>query len=52
MGSLAGLRAVVTGGAGSALRSSPLFTLLEVDITDGITVDGPVDWVRHLASPA
>jgi len=83
MSSVAGLRAVVTGGAGfvgswvcqrlvergaevvcvdnfatgcrrnlEALESSPRFSLREADVTDGLTVEGPVDWVLHLASPA
>jgi dTDP-glucose 4,6-dehydratase len=81
--SLAGLRAVVTGGAGfvgswtcqrlvesgaevvcvdnlatgcrenvAALEASPRFMFRQLDITDGLAVDGRVDWVLHLASPA
>jgi dTDP-glucose 4,6-dehydratase len=34
------------------LREHPGFTLIEADVCDGVEVDGPVDWVLHLASPA
>jgi dTDP-glucose 4,6-dehydratase len=30
----------------------PCFELLEQDLCDGVEVDGEVDWVLHLASPA
>ena len=36
----------------AALEPSPLFTFREIDVTDGLTVAGRVDWVLHLASPA
>jgi dTDP-glucose 4,6-dehydratase len=34
------------------LASSPRFTLARHDVTQEIDVDGPLDWVLHLASPA
>jgi dTDP-glucose 4,6-dehydratase len=34
------------------LRSRAGFTLLTQDLTEGLDVDGEVDWVLHLASPA
>lgn len=36
----------------AGLLSHPAFELREVDVSDGFTVDGPVDAVLHLASPA
>jgi dTDP-glucose 4,6-dehydratase len=33
-------------------RDSPGFELLEADVSAGLPVDGAVDWVLHLASPA
>jgi nucleoside-diphosphate-sugar epimerase len=50
-----GQRAVVTGGAGflgSHLTASMLFTLINRDITDGLDISGPAEYVFHLASPA
>jgi dTDP-glucose 4,6-dehydratase len=34
------------------LRSSPRFELVVADVADGVEVDGPLDAVLHLASPA
>ena len=34
------------------LEESPGFRLLDQDVSAGLAVDGPVDWVLHLASPA
>jgi dTDP-glucose 4,6-dehydratase len=34
------------------LNDDPGFTFLEADVIDGLTVDGPVDAVLHMASPA
>ena len=34
------------------LRDSPRFALVDQDVSTGLDVDGPVDWVLHLASPA
>ena len=34
------------------LESSPAFGFLDADVSEGLSVDGPVDWVMHLASPA
>jgi len=34
------------------LEAHPRFTLLECDVTEPFTLDGPVDYVMHLASPA
>jgi len=36
----------------AAVMSNPSFELRQADISDGFTVDGPVDAVLHLASPA
>jgi len=36
----------------SPLTASPLFTLINRDITEGLDVGGPVEYVFHLASPA
>lgn len=32
--------------------SSPKFTLIEQNVSDGIFIDGPVDFIFHMASPA
>lgn len=44
----------ITGSPGnvSPLTASPLFTLINCDITGGLDVGGPVEYVFHLASPA
>ena len=44
----------ITGSPGnvSPLTASPLFTLINGDITEGLDVGGPVEYVFHLASPA
>ena len=44
----------LTGRAANVehLADDPGFTLVEHDVIDGIPVDGPVDAVLHLASPA
>jgi len=34
------------------LRSDPHFTYLQADVVEPLAVDGPVDVVYHLASPA
>jgi dTDP-glucose 4,6-dehydratase len=34
------------------LEGSARFTFVEGDVSDGLDVSGPVDWVLHLASPA
>jgi dTDP-glucose 4,6-dehydratase len=34
------------------LLSRPGFSVLEQDVSDGLPVEGPVDWVLHLACPA
>jgi dTDP-glucose 4,6-dehydratase len=34
------------------LESSPAFGFVDADVSVGLDVDGPVDWVMHLASPA
>jgi dTDP-glucose 4,6-dehydratase len=34
------------------LESRPGFEFIDTDVTAGLDVDGPVDWVLHLASPA
>ncbi len=36
----------------SAARSSDRFTMREADVSRGLEVDGPVDWLFHLASLA
>lgn len=36
----------------SHLTASPLFTLINHDVTDGLTVEGPAEYVFHLACPA
>jgi dTDP-glucose 4,6-dehydratase len=36
----------------AALRGNDGFTFLEQDVSVGLSVPGPVDWVLHLASPA
>ena len=36
----------------SALEGRPGFELVEQDVSEGLPVDGPVDWVLHLACPA
>jgi dTDP-glucose 4,6-dehydratase len=35
-----------------ALEGNPKFTFRECDVTQYLDVDGPLDWVMHLASPA
>ena len=44
----------ITGSPGnvSPLTASPLFTLINGDIIEGLDVGGPVEYVFHLASPA
>jgi dTDP-glucose 4,6-dehydratase len=44
----------ITGSPGNVahLTASPLFTLINRDITEGLDVGGPVGYVFHLASPA
>ncbi|HET6561997.1 MAG TPA: UDP-glucuronic acid decarboxylase family protein [Marmoricola sp.] len=43
----------VTGSPDNVAHlESPGFQLLEQDLCDGLVVDGGVDWVLHLASPA
>jgi dTDP-glucose 4,6-dehydratase len=44
----------LTGSSGnvSALLGEDGFTLVEQDVSAGLSVEGPVDWVLHLASPA
>jgi dTDP-glucose 4,6-dehydratase len=34
------------------LEGTPGFHLVDQDVSTGLTIDGPVDWVLHLASPA
>ncbi|MBI2868055.1 MAG: SDR family oxidoreductase [Chloroflexi bacterium] len=34
------------------LRSNPRFCFIQADVTQPLSVDGPFDWVLHLASPA
>jgi dTDP-glucose 4,6-dehydratase len=34
------------------LEASARFTFVEADVSDGLDVPGPVNWVLHLASPA
>jgi dTDP-glucose 4,6-dehydratase len=34
------------------LSDEPAVDVLEQDVSEGLEVDGPVDWVLHLASPA
>jgi len=34
------------------LASNRAFRLVEADVSEGLDVDGPVDWVLHLACPA
>ncbi len=36
----------------SALEGRPGFELVEQDVCEGLPVDGPVNWVLHLACPA
>jgi dTDP-glucose 4,6-dehydratase len=36
----------------SALEGRPGFELVEQDVSEGLPVEGPVDWVLHLACPA
>ena len=36
----------------SALEGRPGFELVEQDVSEGLAVEGPVDWVLHLACPA
>jgi dTDP-glucose 4,6-dehydratase len=36
----------------ASVASRPGFTLVEHDVTEYIQLDGPLDWVVHLASPA
>ncbi|MFG3051506.1 NAD-dependent epimerase/dehydratase family protein [Kitasatospora sp. NPDC048239] len=36
----------------AGLIDSPLFRLVEADVSEPFTVEGPVDYVAHLASPA
>jgi dTDP-glucose 4,6-dehydratase len=36
----------------AALRTNDGFTFLDQDVSVGLSVPGPVDWVLHLASPA
>ncbi len=36
----------------AALAGAPRFRLVRHDVTEYITLDGPLDWVLHLASPA
>jgi dTDP-glucose 4,6-dehydratase len=36
----------------SHLMASPLFTLINRDVTDGLAIEGPAQYVFHLASPA
>jgi dTDP-glucose 4,6-dehydratase len=45
---------LVTGSRDNVagLAARPGFTLLEQDVSAGLEVDGPVDWVLHLACPA
>jgi dTDP-glucose 4,6-dehydratase len=45
---------LLTGDAGNVerLRSEERFRFAQVDVTTRFEVDGPVDWVLHLASPA
>jgi dTDP-glucose 4,6-dehydratase len=44
----------VTGSADNVrdLQDAPGFHLLDQDVSTGLDVDGEVDWVLHLASPA
>ena len=34
------------------LEGTPGFHLVDQDVSTGLTIGGPVDWVLHLASPA
>jgi dTDP-glucose 4,6-dehydratase len=45
---------LVTGSRDNVagLAARPGFSLLEQDVSAGLEVDGPVDWVLHLACPA
>jgi dTDP-glucose 4,6-dehydratase len=45
---------LITGSAANIehLAASPSFTLIDRDITEGFSIDGEVDYVFHLASPA
>ncbi len=45
---------IVTGAPSnvSELDGHERFELLNLDVSDGLDVQGPVDWVLHLASPA
>ena len=36
----------------SAIEGHPGFELVEHDVSEGLPVEGPVDWVLHLACPA
>ncbi len=48
-----GIDNLLTGDSGNLCHLSGRdFTLLENDVTNRITVDGPIDLVLHLASPA
>ena len=44
----------VTGSRGNVahLAGNPNFTLIEADVTEALAVDGPLDLVFHMASPA
>ena len=48
------LDSFLTGGESNikSLEDSPAFTLERCDVTKEIRVEGDVDWVMHLASPA
>jgi dTDP-glucose 4,6-dehydratase len=45
---------LLTGRAANIedLRSSEAFSFTEGDVTEPIRIEGPIDWVFHLASPA
>jgi dTDP-glucose 4,6-dehydratase len=36
----------------SSALSNPRFSFVEANVSEGISLDGPVDWVLHLACPA
>ncbi len=45
---------LVTGSEGNVahLAAHPGFSLVRADVSEGLSADGPVDFVAHLASPA
>ena len=42
----------LSGGVAAGLGDNPKFTLLERDVSEPFAIEGPINYVMHLASPA